>query len=142
MAEPLPDLIEEIVADNGVDDFQAVAEQLLPAEDVEIATLLESLPVEERMSLWEVLPDVRKIDVLVEMRSDPREVLISATPDDKWSAILLGIDAEDLLELMDSLPSKLLELAIQALDEQQQAYFRDATQFPDEQVGHWISHEM
>ena len=107
MAEPLPDLIEEIVADNGVDDFQAVAEQLLPAEDVEIATLLESLPVEERMSLWEVLPDVRKIDVLVEMRSDPREVLISATPDDKWSAILLGIDAEDLLELMDSLPSKL-----------------------------------
>ena len=39
MAEPLPDLIEEIVADNGVDDFQAVAEQLLPAEDVEIATL-------------------------------------------------------------------------------------------------------
>ena len=59
MAEPLPDLIEEIVADNGVDDFQAVAEQLLPAEDVEIATLLESLPVEERMSLWEVLPDVR-----------------------------------------------------------------------------------
>lgn len=142
MAEPLPDLIEEIVADNGVDDFQAVAEQLLPAEDVEIATLLESLPVEERMSLWEVLPDVRKLDVLVEMRSDPREVLISATPDDKWSAILLGIDAEDLLELMDSLPSKLLELAIQALDEQQQAYFRDATQFPDEQVGHWISHEM
>ena len=142
MAEPLPDLIEEIVADNGVDDFQAVAEQLLPAEDVEIATLLESLPVEERMSLWEVLPDVRKLDVLVEMRSDPREVLISATPNDKWSAILLGIDAEDLLELMDSLPNKLLELAIQALDEQQQAYFRDATQFPDEQVGHWISHEM
>ena len=94
------------------------------------------------MSLWEVLPDVRKLDVLVEMRSDPREVLISGTPDDKWSAILLGIDAEDLLELMDSLPSKLLELAIQALDEQQQAYFRDATQFPDEQVGHWISHEM
>ncbi|WP_296049977.1 magnesium transporter [uncultured Alteromonas sp.] len=142
MAEPLPDLIEEIVADNGNDDIQAVAEQLLPAEDLEIATLLESLPVEERMSLWEVLPDVRKLDVLVEMRSDPREVLISGTPDDKWSAILLGIDAEDLLELMDSLPSKLLELAIQALDEQQQAYFRDATQFPDEQVGHWISHEM
>lgn len=142
MAEPLPDLIEEIVSDNGNDDIQAVAEQLLPAEDLEIATLLESLPVEERMSLWEVLPDVRKLDVLVEMRSDPREVLISGTPDDKWSAILLGIDAEDLLELMDSLPSKLLELAIQALDEQQQAYFRDATQFPDEQVGHWISHEM
>ncbi|MEC7823179.1 MAG: magnesium transporter [Pseudomonadota bacterium] len=142
MAEPLPNLIEEIVADNGNDDLQSVAESLLPAEHVEIATLLESLPVEERLSLWEALPDDRKIDVLVEMRSDPREVLISATEDDQWSKILTGIDAEDLLELMDSLPAKLMELAFQALDDQQQGYFRDATQFPDEQIGHWISHDV
>ncbi|BBO29685.1 MAG: magnesium transporter [Aestuariibacter sp.] len=142
MAEPLPNLIEEIVADNGNDDMQSVAESLLPAEHVEIATLLESLPVEERLSLWEALPDDRKIDVLVEMRSDPREVLISATEDDQWSKILTGIDAEDLLELMDSLPAKLMELAFQALDDQQQGYFRDATQFPDEQIGHWISHDV
>ncbi|MDC8829601.1 magnesium transporter [Alteromonas gilva] len=142
MAEALPDLIEELVTDKGPDDIQAVAELLLPAEDVEIATLLESLPVEERISLWEVLPDTRKVDVLVEMRSDPREVLIAAMADEQWSAILADIDAEELLELMDSLPSRLIDLAYQALDKQQQAYFRDATQFPDEQVGHWISHEM
>lgn len=138
MAEPLPTLIEEVVADKKKDDMESVAESLLGAESIEIATLLESLPVGDRLVLWDALPDDRKIDVLVEMRSDPREVLISATEDHQWSKILTGIDAEDLLELMDSLPSKLMELAYQALDDQQQGYFRDATQYPDEQVGHWI----
>lgn len=142
MAEPLPDLIEELVSDAQNEDPAAVLTTLASEDDVSIATVLESLPVDLRIATWEGLPRDRKIDVLVEMRSDPREILIDATPDSEWALMFADIEAESLLELMDSLPSRLMDLAFKALDEQQQAFFREATQFTDSEIGHWISHEQ
>ena len=142
MAEPLPDLIEEFVSDGTGDDPAATLTTLVGQDDVYIATLLESLPVERRIAVWDGLPRDRKLDVLVEMRSDPREILIDVIQDDEWAAIFSDIDAEDLLELLDSLPTRLVDLAYAALDAQQQAFFREATAFKDDEVGHWISHEL
>ncbi len=142
MAEPLPDLIEELVSEAQNDDPAAVLTTLASEDDVSVATVLESLPVEHRIATWEGLPRDRKIDVLVEMRSDPREILIDATPDSEWSLMFADIEAESLLELMDSLPSRLIDLAFKALDTQQQAFFREATQFSDDEIGHWLSHEQ
>lgn len=141
MAEPIPDLIEDLVAPQPDEELASVVASLSGLDEIGVATLLESLPVSNRLSVWQELPDDRKLDVLVEMRSDPREVLIDNTPDEEWAAIFNGIEAEDLLELLDSLPNRLVELAYAALDIQQQSYFRDATQFNDDQVGHWINHE-
>ncbi|MCU7554735.1 magnesium transporter [Alteromonas sp. ASW11-19] len=142
MAEPLPDLIEEFVSEGPTDDPAAILTALAAQDDVYIATLLESLPVDRRIAVWEGIPRDRKLDVLVEMRSDPREILIDAVQDYEWAAIFNDIEAEDLLELLDSLPSRLVDLAYAALDGRQQAYFREATQFKDEEIGHWISHEL
>ncbi|WP_414829310.1 magnesium transporter [Alteromonas sp. H39] len=142
MAEPLPDLIEEFVSDGTGDDPAATLTTLVGQDDVYIATLLESLPVERRIAVWDGLPRDRKLDVLVEMRSDPREILIDVVQDNEWAAIFSDIDAEDLLELLDSLPTRLVDLAYAALDAQQQAFFREATAFKDDEVGHWISHEL
>ena len=142
MAEPLPDLIQEIVSDNSTDDTGAVLDAIVSQDDVAVATLLESVPVEPRLSLWQDLPSERKLDVLVEMRSDPREILIDATEEEEWSALFSDIEAEELLELMDSLPNRLVDLAYAELDAQQQTFFREATQFNDDQVGHWLTHDL
>ncbi len=142
MAEPLPDLIQEIVSDSSTDDTGAVLDAIVSQDDVAVATLLESVPVEPRLSLWQDLPSERKLDVLVEMRSDPREILIDATEEEEWSALFSDIEAEELLELMDSLPNRLVDLAYAELDAQQQTFFREATQFNDDQVGHWLTHDL
>ena len=141
MSEPLPEHIQEFVSD-GQTEPAAILSTLAGQDDVYVATLLESLPVEHRVAVWEGLPRDRKLDVLVEMRSDPREILIDATQDNEWSAIFSDIEAEDLLELLDSLPNRLVTLAYAELDAQQQDYFREATAFDDDEVGHWLSHEL
>lgn len=141
MAEPLPEHIQEFVAD-GQTEPSLILSALAAQDDVYVATLLESLPVGQRVAVWEGLARDRKLDVLVEMRSDPREILIDATQDNEWSAIFSDIEAEDLLELMDSLPTRLVNLAYAELDAQQQNYFREATAFDDDEVGHWLSHEV
>ena len=140
MAEPLPDLIQEIVSQESVEDPAMLESNLASQDDVAVATILESLPVEHRLRVWQEVPRERKLDVLVEMRSDPREILIDATEHDEWVALFSGIEAEDLLELMDSLPNRLVDLAYAELDAQQQGFFRDATQFDDDEVGHWLNH--
>ena len=142
MAEPLPDLIEEFVTDSMGDDPAVILTALSSQDTVYIASLLESLPVERRLIIWEGVPRDKKLSVLVEMRSDPREILIDVTAHHEWASIFSDIDAEDLLELLDSLPTKLVDLAYQTLDSQERKYFREATQFPDSQVGHWVNHEL
>ncbi len=142
MAEPLPELIEEFVSNPQADDPAAILTTLAGQDDNYIATLLESLPVEPRVIVWEGIPRDRKLDILVEMRSDPREILIDATPAGEWAAIFADIEAEDLLELLDSLPNKLIELAFTALDEQQQKYFKAAAQFKDNEIGHWLNYSL
>jgi len=92
MAEPLPDLIEEIVTESMGDDPATLLAALAGQDEVYIASLLESLPVEKRLAVWEGIPRDRKLDVLVEMRSDPREILIDNTPHDEWASIFADID--------------------------------------------------
>ena len=142
MAEPLPDLIEEIVTDSMGDDPATLLAALAGQDEVYIASLLESLPVEKRLAVWEGIPRDRKLDVLVEMRSDPREILIDNTPHNEWASIFADIDAEDLLELLDSLPKRLVDMAYESLDSKERKYFREATQFSDNQIGHWVNHEQ
>ncbi|MBT0586838.1 magnesium transporter [Alteromonas oceanisediminis] len=143
MNEQLPDLIEELVstpAQEASDIARSAA--MLEQDDTAIAFILESLPVEQRIATFKALPKHRKLDVLVEMRSDPREILIDATEHSEWSSMFSDIDAEDLLELTDSLPNRLIDRAYEALDSQQQTYFNDAKQFPDDQIGHWLNHSL
>ena len=142
MADQLPDLIEEIVTEGMAEDPASLLAALSGQDNVYIATLLESLPVEPRLVVWDGIPREQKLNVLVEMRSDPREILIDNTPHDEWASIFADIYADDLLELLDSLPKRLVDLAYESLDSKERKYFREASLFPDNQIGHWINHEQ
>ncbi|BFT32220.1 magnesium transporter [Alteromonas sp. D210916BOD_24] len=141
MSEPLPNLVEEVIQHSPAHLEQAgSATALAQADEKELALLLESLPIEERIALWDTIADSRKLDVLIEMRSDPREVLIKSTDPALWDTLFIDIEAEDLLELADSLPSELLEQAFLAMDKVQKTYFTQANEYDEEEIGHWASH--
>jgi|TARA_Y100000766_G_C18913680_1_gene609742 magnesium transporter len=143
MSEPLPHLIEEIIEQSSQDILSNdVTTALAQADDKALALLLESLPIDERLALWETIAAKRKLGVLIEMRSDPREVLIENTDANLWQTFFIDIEAEELLELADSLPSALLEQAYAAMDKVQQAYFAQANEYTEEQIGHWGTHEF
>lgn len=143
MSEPLQNLIEEVIQQSQAESpVQTTTTVLAQADDKELALLLESLPIEERLALWETVADKRKLGVLIEMRSDPREVLIASSDDDLWDKIFVDIEAEELLELSDSLPQGLLDQAFAAMDKVQKAYFAQANEYPETQIGHWASHSF
>lgn len=142
MSEPLPNLIQEVVAAPLTGESDSIANIMLEEDAPDIALVLESLPVEQRLSVWSEVPRHKKIDVLVAMRGDPREVLIDVTDNDEWLQLFTDMDAEVLLELADSLPDRLVESALSVMSKQQRKYFQDASLFSDNQIGHWLSHEV
>ncbi len=142
MAEQIPQLIDDIVAAPGDGATDTVANILLQQDAPDIALALESLPLQQRVAVWQEVPRHKKIGILVAMRGDPRETLIDATSPEEWHQLFRGLDAETLLELADSLPGKLVDNALAEMDQQQRQFFKDASQFANEQIGHWISHDV
>ncbi len=142
MAEELSELIEEFV-EAEASEQAAVAESILAEEEAEdIALLLESLPINERLALWHKIPQQERVEVLVEMRSDPRESLIDQMQLEELDALFVGLNAVDLVELSESLPNRLVERALRAMDEQQRSYFEGAQKYADDLAGHWVDHDV
>lgn len=142
MAELLPELIEEVVEAPRIGDQEFVANTIAIQAAVDTALLLESLPVEQRLSTWEMVPKNKRLDVLVQMRGDPREILIDSIESEQWDDIFSDIEAEHLLELADSLPDKLVDRALASMDKKQHQYFKEASQYSDGEIGHWLDHEL
>lgn len=141
MAEQLTDLVQEVVNSEDASDLETLNSKIAAQDASDIALLLESLPLEQRLSVWSAVPKRKQLDVLVEMRGDPRETLLDATDEDELDQLFSDVDAETLLELSDSLPNRLIDHAVSAMDKKQQLHFAGANQFSEEQIGHWGNRE-
>lgn len=108
---------------------------------IELALLLESLPIFARLEAWQQFSDNIKVPVLVEMRADASETIIEALDDAELLALFTGIGADTLLELQDILPDYLVADVLVRMDEEQKQHFSTAQQFSDTEVGHWCDHQ-
>ncbi|MFT4939884.1 MAG: magnesium transporter [Paraglaciecola sp.] len=142
MSEPLPDLIEEVILASNLEGNASMSSIFAAKDEDELALLLESLPFEQRIDVWNNIQAHKKLDVLIAMRGDPRETIIKATNEQDWDNLFLDINAEDLLELADSLPDQLVERAYAAMDNLQKRYFSEANTYTEEQTGHWASRDF
>jgi magnesium transporter len=113
---------------------------LIGQDSDEIALSLEALPLAKRLEVWAHVPDAERLDVLLAMRGDPRESLLDATPVATLDALFEEMEATDMLELADNLPTRLIDRALRAMDAQQRAYFEDAQRFDDDLAGRWVDH--
>ncbi len=124
------------------EEQQTVVEQFEQENSpAELALLLESLPLTERLEAWEQVSENIKIPVLAEMRSDASEAIINTIDEKHLLAMFTGIDADTLLELQDVLPEHLLEDVLVRMDEEQKQRFSTAQLFDDKEVGHWCDHQ-
>ncbi|MFT6268689.1 MAG: magnesium transporter [Alphaproteobacteria bacterium] len=142
MVDQLPDLIEEVVASDDLSQDTDIANTIAATDAESLALLLESVPLEPRLISWQQVPNAKKLDVLVEMRGDPRTTIIDSTPNEEWDIIFQNVDAEQLLEILDTLPNHLLDIALAAMGKQQRQFFQDASRYKDEQIGHWLNHDL
>lgn len=142
MSDPISPLIDELVASPTSDAQRQLQEALKPFGADELALILESLPLAKRVIAWHHLPQESRLDVLVALRGEARLLLLRNLPSDELPRLFEDLEAEDLLELAESLPESTIDLALGRMDLRQRQYYEAAQQFSEQQIGRWMNKQL
>ena len=108
-------LLREKLGAEGISSATMLIGSLNPSE---VARLLESMPLQERAVIWEMVdPDIEG-DVLVEVNETVRDDLIRGMDTDELVAATEGMELDDLADLVADLPEALTQEVLRSLDQQ------------------------
>jgi len=133
------DRVENLVHRQNLAELQRKLEDLHPAD---IAHILEALPLDERLTVWQLVKAERDGDILLEVSDAVREPLIADMDDHEILAAAKDLDADELADLAPELPRDVVHELMESLDAQQRERVRSALSYEEDQVGALMDFEM
>ncbi|MCH2339734.1 magnesium transporter [Pseudomonas sp. NPDC047963] len=133
------DLVENLVHRQNLVELQRKLEALHPAD---IAHILEALPLDDRLTVWQLVKSDRDGDILLEVSDAVRETLIADMDDHELLAAAKEMDADELADLAAELPRDVVHELMETLDAQQRERVRSALSYEEDQVGALMDFEM
>lgn len=101
----------------------------------EIAHVLESLPLEERALIWELIDVDEEGEILVEVVDEVRDGLIKGMPTHELIAATGGMQMDDLADLLIDLPEPVTQEVLRALDEKDRERLRKVLAYDEDCAG-------
>ena len=114
-------------------------DELHPAD---IAFILESLPLDERMAVWQLVKADRDGEILLEASDAVRDSLIADMDRHEILAAVEPLDADELADLVEDLPSAMLPELMASLGSQQREQLQSALSYEEDQLGALMDFEM
>ena len=136
---PRHDLVEGLLQKQHRVELQQRLDALHPAD---IAYILEALPIEERLRVWEMVRADRDGDILLEVSDAVRETLIEDMEPAELLAAAEHLDADELADLAPDLPPEILREVIDGLDHESRRQVHAAMSYPEDQVGARMDFDM
>lgn len=133
------DLVENLVHRQNLAELQRKLDDLHPAD---IAHILESLPLGDRLTVWQLVKAERDGDILLEVSDSVRETLIADMDDHEILAAAKEMDADELADLAPELPRDVVHELMESLDAQQRERVRSALSYEEDEVGALMDFEM
>src|SRR5436309_3020739 len=101
----------------------------------DIAFLLEALPLDERLAVWNLVKADRDGEILVEVSEAVRESLIEAMDSAELVAAAETLEADELADIAADLPAGVMEEVVQSLPLEERERLRAALSYPEGSVG-------
>ena len=105
----------------------------------EIAQLLESLPIPKRRIVWELVDREVEGEVLVHTNDKTRENLIEMTNDHELVLATEGMEMDDLADLLEDLPDRVIEQALSAMSHQDRIRLEKIMTYSEDTAGALMS---
>jgi len=131
-AMPKHELVEKLVHKQHLAELRAKLDRLHAAD---IAYILEALPLEERLAVWDLVKADRDGEILVEVSDAVRESLIEAMDSRELVAAAETLEADERADIAPDLPPSVIEEVVQALPAEERERLRAALSFPEGAVG-------
>jgi magnesium transporter len=123
--------IQALLAGRGV-GLRATLDTLHPAD---IAYLLEALPPEERLAVWDLVKADRDGEILLEVSEAVRESLIATMDSRELVAAAETLEADELADIAGDLPPAVIEEVVRSLTAEEREQLRAALSYPEGTVG-------
>jgi len=137
--EDRSNLLEGLLHRQHENEIRSIINDLHPSD---IAFILESLPVQERQAVWQLVSAEHDADVLLEIEDWARESLIQSMDHDDLVAAAELMDADEIADLAPDLPPDVVAEVQKGLTEQERAQLLEAMGYPDGTVGAIMDFEM
>lgn len=129
---PQRELTESAVYTQSKAALQRTLDRLHPAD---IAYILEALPRDERLYIWDLVKADRDGDILLEVSDAVRESLISSMDTEELVAAAETLEADEIAELAPDLPQEVMDDVFKSLPVEEREQLRAAMSFDDDMVG-------
>ncbi len=136
---PKQHLVEQLVHRQHLTELRSKIERLHPAD---IAFILESLPLEERLVVWDLVKADRDGEILLEVSDAVRESLIASMDADELVAAAESLEADELADLAPDLPEDVIQDVIRSLPLEEREQLRAAMSYAEGSVGALMEFDM
>ena len=101
----------------------------------ELARLIESLPLNERALVWEMIDKNIEGEVLVEVSDEVRDGLIEKMDTDELITAIDGMALDDLADLVADLPETLMQEVIKSMGHQDRERLEKVLAYDEDSAG-------
>ncbi|HEX4882771.1 MAG TPA: magnesium transporter, partial [Casimicrobiaceae bacterium] len=113
----------------------ALAQKLDRLHPADIAYILEALPRDERLYIWDLVKAERDGEILIEVSDAVRESLIRSMDTDELVAAAETLEADELAQIADDLPQEVIDDVFQRMPLEEREQLRAAMSFEEDMVG-------
>ncbi|MBL4743878.1 MAG: magnesium transporter [Cycloclasticus sp.] len=113
--------------------------ELHPAE---IANLLESLPLQNRRIVWELINPELTGDILVEVNDEVRQGLIEQTDEKDLITAAGSLEADDLADIFNDLPEAVLHQVVRSMTNQDRRRLQSVMSYDEDTAGGLMNPDM
>jgi magnesium transporter len=129
---PRHELVESLVHKQHVAELQRRLDSLHSAD---IAYILESLPLDQRLAVWDLVKADRDGEILLEVSEPVRETLIADMERAELLRAAEQLDADELADLAPDLPDDVVQDVFRRLPAEEREQLRAAMSYAEDSVG-------
>ncbi|MGA0116333.1 MAG: magnesium transporter [Burkholderiales bacterium] len=122
-----------------LDELRQLLDRLHPAD---IAHILESLEIAQRLVIWDQVKSERHGDILLEVSDAVRESLIAHMDKGELVAATGLLDTDEIADLAPDLPREVILDVFKSLSTEEREQLRAAMSYPEDTVGALMDFDM
>jgi len=108
----------------------------------DIAYILEALPIEQRLLVWDLVKSERDGEILIEVSDAVRESLIATMNREELRAAAENLDTDEIADLAPDLPQNVMRDLFKSLPIEEREQLRAAMSYPEDSVGALMDFNM
>ncbi|MBY0575413.1 MAG: magnesium transporter [Gallionellaceae bacterium] len=120
-------------------DLRHKLDSLHPAD---IAYILEALPIEQRLLVWDMVKSERDGEILIEVSDAVRDSLIATMSRDELREAAEQLDTDELADLAPDLPQNVMRDVFKSLSIEEREQLRAAMSYSEDSVGALMDFNM